>query len=58
MVHIVPGYEDMTVGNDHELNAYCWCCPVNLSGPLERPLLSHNDDTWPGSDRPRVVGLN
>lgn len=53
IVHVVPGFPDLSVGNDHILAAYCWCHPVNTAGPLERPILSHNDETWAGSDRNR-----
>jgi hypothetical protein len=58
VVHVVPGFPDLTVANDHELNPYCWCHPIRINGPLETPLLSHNDEAWPGSDRNRGTGPN
>lgn len=52
--HVMPGLPDLTVTRDHELNAYCWCGPQHVEvGPLDTPILSHNDPSAPGSDRPR-----
>lgn len=48
-VHIVPCTADETVQNGHELHPLCWCQPVRVTGPLEDPVLSHNDPTWPGA---------
>lgn len=57
--HVVPGFPDLSVANEHELNGYCWCHPVNVAiGPLDTPILSHNDATWPGSDANRSTGAN
>lgn len=51
VTHVVPCYDDDYAKpvNGHELHALCWCQPINVSGPLDDVVLSHNDASWPGS---------
>jgi hypothetical protein len=58
VVHVVPTEDAVALepANGHELHPLCWCHPVRVNGPLEDPVLSHNDPTWPGAD-PDLPGV-
>lgn len=54
--HVLPVDEDGNVVRGHEARIDCPACrPVAIrNGPLDDPVWSHVEPTWPGASQGRV----
>ncbi len=52
-VHVLPCTEDGQVARGHEPSLACPSCRPEAvrSGPLDQPVWSHVEPTWPGAER-------